>query len=467
MMKSVPMIRNVGVGIVILIIGVLVACTSAAPSACIQAAHDAGLSDDVIEQLRNPGDLNAVERAALNRVLRQAGIDDVCELSGDGAAASSESGDDSNFPNVRNINPFSREGAETPNADSPDSESGPTESINPSTREAPGNTKPPIQQTITTQREARISPDDEHRRRCRFWALNNLPPMVYEEFSKLNPDDMDDLDRILWRSQLYHYNHFGHYDSELAGGSDIPPLLPQEPGIYCRDYWAEPVQRGNANLRNHGFELQCRIQLEEEITSQYYRLTEAANYDHDNELVFQTPNQFIRILQWLDMGGDELLDADNPPYRVLQEQSRYNYAYYRDFIPTRDSLVEYRREMESQLDLQWLGILAAAGMTNNSSDLRVCHYYYPQVFYGYWIPLDPDRVSQLDEYQDLHLASYEGSNTPLHLPKTVSSARVRAGYPLGQTTEEYYLLCRDSSDTELAGYYFVDHPAGDYCERIP
>ena len=207
--------------------------------------------------------------------------------------------------------------------------------------------------------------------------------------------------------------------------------------------------------------------MEQDITNQYRRLAEAANYDDDNDLVFQTPNQSIRILQWLDLSGDELLDSDNPPYRILQEQSKHLSAYYGDYIPTKDRLVEYHLETESQMDLQWLGILAAAGMTNDSSDTRVCHYYYPQVFYGYWIPLDPDRQPRQDEHQELNLSSYEALNTPLYLPKTVTSARVRAGYPLGQTPEEYYLLCRDSSDTELAGYYYVDHPAGDYCERIP
>ena len=60
---------------------------SAAPSECIEAAEEAGLPDSVIVQLRNPGDLNAIERAALNRILSEAGIDDVCEVAA-GAAES-------------------------------------------------------------------------------------------------------------------------------------------------------------------------------------------------------------------------------------------------------------------------------------------------------------------------------------------------------------------------------------------
>lgn len=248
MTKFITVVRSVGIGTVLLIVGVLLACTSAAPSACIQAAQDAGLSDGTLEQLRNPGDLNALERAALNRVLTQAGIDDVCQIASDGTASTSEADDDSSGSGLRNINPFNRKTEErsTPEADQP--KSADTNEV-----EVAGSAKPPIQQTIATQREARIAPNDEHRRRCKFWALNNLQPVVYAEFSKLDPDDMDDLDRILWRSHLYQHDRFGHYDYRRARHSDTSQLLlPQEPGIYCRDYWAEPIRRSNANLRNHG-----------------------------------------------------------------------------------------------------------------------------------------------------------------------------------------------------------------------
>ena len=57
----------------------LTACTSAAPSACIEAAEAAGLPESVIEQLKKPGDLNAIERIALREALKKAGLDDVCD----------------------------------------------------------------------------------------------------------------------------------------------------------------------------------------------------------------------------------------------------------------------------------------------------------------------------------------------------------------------------------------------------
>ena len=201
---------------------------------------------------------------------------------------------------------------------------------------------------------ARI-PADEHRRRCSFWALNNLPPVVYSEFSKLNPDTMDDLDRILWRSQLNGSGSLGYYDDDPAAGEDGSLLLPRNPGIYCRDYWAEPLNRSNANLRNQGFEAECRFRLEDRIAGQYRRLRDGVHNDEGNVLVYNTPNQYVRILQWLDLSGEELLDAQEPPYSILHEESRRPYAHWQDRIPTEDGLDDYRRKYEETLNLGMAG----------------------------------------------------------------------------------------------------------------
>ena len=71
------------IAVVSLLVGLGVACSSsdAAPSACVQAAEDAGLPDRVVDQLREPGGLSVVKRDALQRLLVKAGIDDVCEAS--------------------------------------------------------------------------------------------------------------------------------------------------------------------------------------------------------------------------------------------------------------------------------------------------------------------------------------------------------------------------------------------------
>ena len=159
-------------------------------------------------------------------------------------------------------------------------------------------------------------------------------------------------------------------------------------------------------------------------------------------------------------------EANIPPYQILQAQSRHPYAHWQDWSPTEDGLVDYAREYEETLDLEWLGIVRAAGLSEGSTDIQACHYYYPQLFYGYWIPFDPDRMPDADQYEELELPRYEGATTPIYLPKVVTAAKIRAGYPLGKTAERYH-LCQNSSETEEVGYYYVDHPAGDYCERKP
>ena len=238
------------------IMATTLACINASPSECVKAAEKAGLPDEVIEQLKKPGDLNAAERFALNRVLSKAGIDDLCgEVSGKNGQGPMNTG--LQEPGEEMDNPESTEDPEEPNP--------------------------------TAELLASIPEEDEYRRRCRFWALNNLDPIVFQEFAKLDPDDMDDLDRILWRSQLHPNRHPGFYNDDHATGEEIPSLQLRDEGIInCRNYWIEPLGPDNADLRNHGFETQCRTRLEERIISRYSPLADALNHKEETELVYQT-----------------------------------------------------------------------------------------------------------------------------------------------------------------------------------
>ena len=404
----------------IIILATTMACINASPPECIQAAEEADLPDEIIEQLKNPGDLNPAERFALNRALSKAGLADVCR-----------------------------------------------EVYEKQDRELTDNTEltEDPERPTTTQLSARIPQDGEHRRRCRFWALNNLRPIVFQEFARLDPDNMDDLDRILWRSILHPHDHLGFYDNDDAHGNDIPSLQPKDPGIYCRDYWAEPLGSGNADLRNHGFETQCRRRLEERIIGRYSQLANAANHKEDNDLVYETANQYVRVLRWLDMSGDELLESDRPPYVILQEQSRHPYAHIGSQVPNENFMADYQREWDSRMNLDWLGIVSAAGMSDKSSGHMECLLYYPQAFYGYWVPFDTDSAPDHGEKTEENLPEYDHSTTPIFLPETIGAKRVRAGYPLGKTGEQYH-RCSGESEAKEAGYYFVDHPTGAYCEKI-
>ncbi|MXZ90538.1 MAG: hypothetical protein F4W95_10450 [Chloroflexi bacterium] len=434
------------IAITLIALGLSVGCGffNAAPSECIEAAQDAGLPDDVIDQLENPGDLDALERAALQQALKQAGIDDICQAAVEGARRADAPEDDAR-PTSGRAEPMGQQ-----------EESGSAERGRDDDEAQPESRVP--------QEGARL-PDDEHRRRCRFWALNNLPPVVYGEFAALNPNTMDDLDRILWREKIHGASHLGYYDGDPEPTQDSPLLLPRSPGVYCRDFWAEPLNQDNADLRNQRFEAECRFHIEERIVYQYQRLRDWVHNDDDG-LVYQTPNQYVRILQWLDLSGDELLDANVPPYRILELQSQHPYAHWYDWFPTEDGLIDYVREYDERLDLEWLGIVRAAGLSEGSTDIAACHYYYPQLFYGYWVPFDPGQMPDSNQYDELEMPRYEGATTPIFLPRIVSAERIRAGYPLGKTAERYH-LCENYSETQAVGYYYVDHPAGDYCERKP
>ena len=58
---------------------VLGCSTSAAPTECLDAAREAGLPDAMLDHIRNPGDMNALERVALRKALEAAGLDTLCQ----------------------------------------------------------------------------------------------------------------------------------------------------------------------------------------------------------------------------------------------------------------------------------------------------------------------------------------------------------------------------------------------------
>ena len=62
-------------------------------------------------------------------------------------------------------------------------------------------------------------------------------------------------------------------------------------------------------------------------------------------------------------------------HRILQEQSRYPYAHIGDRLPDEDFMTDYRREWDSRADQEWLRIVSAAGMSDNSSGPVECLLY--------------------------------------------------------------------------------------------
>ena len=260
---------------------------NATPPACIEAAEEAGLPDQAIEHLRKPGDLNPVQRASLQQILKRAGIEDVC------SEAIETSNAETFDPSLPTLGPLQsiwngdQNGMKRGNEQTREAQEALVDLLNADEQQEP--------------REGARLPDSEDRRRCIFWALNNLQPMVYAAFVKLEPDDMDDLDRILWREQLHGRDQFGYYKPE-QGQDSVSVLHPRDPGVICRDFWAEALNKDNVDLRNQGFEPHCRFSLQQHIAEQYRHMASYANYEDedDKELSYQHPNQYVRILKWLD-----------------------------------------------------------------------------------------------------------------------------------------------------------------------
>ena len=276
---------------------------------------------------------------------------------------------------------------------------------------------------------------------------------------------MDDLDRILWRSKLHGDNRWGYYNEPNAAG-EAPQLLPRNPGIHCRDYWAEPLGKRNADLRNQGFEAECRLQLGERAASQYRRMRDWLQNDDDNELVFRTPNQYVKILKWLDFTGDELLNTEMPPYRILEAQSQHPYAHWREWMPTDDGLIGYARQYDERLSLR----LAGNRQGGRSEQRRDEHRGLPLLL--------PATLLRLLG------AARSGPDTEPEPKRRNGAATVRRSGDAGVSTQDR--LSREGPGRVPAGQdggtvplvpkqqrnrrgrlLLVVHPAGDYCERKP
>ena len=346
------------------------------------------------------------------------------------------------------------------------------------------NQNGPSQQTasesMSGQQGARM-PNDEDVRRCRFWALDNLDPLRYAAFEKLNPSTMDDLDRILWR-QVIGSSGTGYYSSKAGEPADATLRFESPYMKHCMAYWTEPLDAANAALRNAQFEHECRTQLHNGIVNGYERLASSITYEDGgtqqlseqirqrNEQTYRTPNQYVRILQWINMTGPELAASQKPPYEILREQSRKPSAYLDGWILTDEFAREYAREHGESPNPEWAGIVRAAALDGSGGgSIKACLQYYPQVFYGYWIPHDEPRDGNQSQ-EEPQYPWYDLSQSPLYLPKSAQKGKIPAGYPLGMTSNIYFLCVKQNRDDDVHEYFryhYVEHPTGNYCEPKP
>ena len=230
----------------------------------------------------------------------------------------------------------------------------------------------------------------ENIQRCKHWALQNLEPIELSSFEMLNPKTMSDLDRILWGKMIE--NPRNRYDGfePIEGETE-----------WCMDYWSEAMSERNAYKRNEQFRDECRykmvnkaVEYENEVKAQADWVRE--NYDVDVAPV--VVNQYIRVMNWMDIDGMELLQMPETPrglvWRLLEnrEEDYYDKYSHSEKFPSKDTPSEI---------LEWWQIEEAFFYAIDSDDSQ-CAFYYPQLFFGRWIPIDAyGTEDKAQEYKDL------------------------------------------------------------------
>ena len=225
----------------------------------------------------------------------------------------------------------------------------------------------------------------EDQRWCQAWALDNFSPHVYLEFTKLDPANMDDLQRTIWKKRLRSSSNT------------------------CMVYWAERLSKANAHKRNRQYEGDCLSRLVQAADHQWLTLAEAAMRE-DNTTAYDTPNQHVRVLRWIHLTGDEILEMVDPPYELLKRLKGIEYSI-NNHIPSTSEITNMKARYDENFSADLWGLHRAAHIT-------ACPTYYPQLFSGYWIPFaEPggdDKHEIPAELADQVRRLLEG---PLYLPK--------------------------------------------------
>ena len=231
----------------------------------------------------------------------------------------------------------------------------------PSYTPEPAPTSTPIPTATPVSAKVKQELRDENLQRCRHWALNNLPPLVFNEFDSLNPYEMTDLQRVLWSDQL---------NGDIRRGE----------GLWCQDYWSEELNASNASKRNDQFYYACKKNL----VNRGVEFERGVRRDYQSNPGDMSPlmvNQHVRLLNWLDITGDDLLSMDQRPDQLIRRLVETAESMYTE-NHSAGELSNFPRKGAPSEVIEWWGI---EGLWDDFPD---CRAYYPQLFLGRWIPVD-------------------------------------------------------------------------------
>ena len=165
---------------------------------------------------------------------------------------------------------------------------------------------------------------------------------------------------------------------------------------WCQDYWSEALDESNASKRNHElFQSSCLMALVEE--GRTYQNAAERIYSQFEELGMSSVivNQAIRLLNWMDIDGDALLMLEETPYELVNRvwETRALEGRYEQ----QNRIREWPKDSVLRSDKEWWGI---EGVWKHG-EIGLCKSYYPQLFFGRWVPLDDFGMDErLEEAQD-------------------------------------------------------------------
>ncbi len=233
---------------------------------------------------------------------------------------------------------------------------------------------------------------EEYIARCKHWALRNLEPIEYSRFEELNPYNMTDLERVLWGSVIVGQDRVNHIDSYYSDDTDYGVLRFRSDHVeWCRDYWSEPLGAENMDIRNFdALGLGCLVDLVWlGVQTEGYAKQAYQDYE-DDEMSPVVVNQAVRLLNWMEIDGEALIAAEERPHdlvaRVWERSSESGKGRYRES----NRVGDWPRDSARSDEIEWWGIETIW----RDGRIDSCRSYYPQLFFGRWIPLDDYNTEQ-------------------------------------------------------------------------
>ena len=267
----------------------------------------------------------------------------------------------------------------------------------------------------------------EYITRCKHWALRNLKPIEYSRFEELDPYNMTDLERVLWAGVLVGQDSVTTAERYFQNDGDYGSGKIE----WCQDYWSEPLSERNAEKRNtESDRIFCTLTLVRQA-QEFEGYAKQAFPSYGDSMASVVVNQPMRILNWMDIDGMALLNMEERPSELVRglrqradERYRVSNSADNQYWPAKSASSEVKEwwKIEESLDYD---------------QLRTCKSYYPQLFFGRWVPLDSYGSEELlEEAQEKLSEARERDEWPDWAETRDRDILIRSSVPYGGVRED-------------------------------